>query len=68
MMRHFMRIRPVRLQIYAYAHLNVRYIDYNSVASFCAVNHDKIQYAQTGKDPGAGGGGGGGYSNFFPHT
>ena len=27
-------LRPVRLRIYAYAHLNVRYIDYNSVASY----------------------------------
>ena len=26
--------RPVRLRVYAYAHLNVRYIDYNSVASY----------------------------------
>ena len=54
-------LRPIRLRIYTYAHLNVRYIDYNSVASYeilqfasvvcvCAVNHDKIQYAQTGKD------------------
>ena len=35
-------LRPVRLRIYVYAHLNVRYIDYNSVASYetcrlCAV-------------------------------
>ena len=50
-------LRSVRLRIYVYAHLNVRYIDYNSVASYkiwqvciCAVNHDKIQYAQTDKD------------------
>ena len=27
-------LRPVRLRIYAYAHLNVRYIDNNSVASY----------------------------------
>ena len=47
--------RSVRLRIYMYAHLNVRYIDYNSVASYeiwqvcaCAVNHDKMHYAQKG--------------------
>ena len=27
-------LRPVRLGIYAYAHLNVQYIDYNSLASY----------------------------------
>ena len=50
-------LRSVGLRIYVYAHLNVRYIDYNSVASYeiwqvcvCAVNHDKIQNAQTGKN------------------
>ena len=50
-------LRSFRLRIYVYAHLNMRYIDYNSVASYeiwqvwvCAVNHDKIHYAQTGKD------------------
>ena len=50
-------LRSVRLQFYVYAHLNVRFTDYNSVASgeiwhVCvrAVNHDKIHDAQTGKD------------------
>ena len=50
-------LRSVRLRIYVYAHLNMRYIYYNSMASYeiwqvvvCAVNHDKIHYAQTGKD------------------
>ena len=27
-------LRPVRLRIYMYVHLNVRYIDYNNVASY----------------------------------
>ena len=50
-------LRSVRLRIYVYAHLNVQYIDYNSMASYeiwqvcvCAVNHDTIHYAQKGKD------------------
>ena len=50
-------LRSVRLRIYVYVHLNMRYIDYNSMASYeiwqvcvCAVNLDKIHYAQTGKD------------------
>ena len=28
-------LRPVRLRNYAYAHLNVRYIDYNSMMAIC---------------------------------
>ena len=50
-------LRSVRLRIYVYAHMNVRYIDCASVASYeiwqvcvCSVIHDKIYYAQTGKD------------------
>ena len=45
-------LRSVRLRIYVYAHLNMRYIDYKSMASYeiwqvcvCAVNNDKIHYA-----------------------
>ena len=49
-------LTPIRLRIYVYAHLNERYIDYNSMAftrygilrlvvCVCAVNHGKIQYA-----------------------
>ena len=35
-------LRSVRLPIYVYAHLNVRYIDYNSMTSY------EIQYTVPG--------------------
>ena len=45
-------LRPVRLRINAYAHLNAltRYGYLRFVVCICAANHYKIQYAQTGKD------------------